>query len=514
MTTSQDSSETRTGGADFRDIAPADSIVSEPELESAPDVGFNISAAGVVTDGIDPAEQSRQLAHQIARELMSIAPEGWHRVDAAFALTVTGRLSRVIFHDDRQRQARIMPSPEVLSLVTAHREVAAQLGDGPWWRLELSLTAAGELDVDHDYGDDPFPDDQMFAPQDYLADLEAYPRANLPTWLGAYVRHDNRQSRTPKQAAVAARADRDSAVLPTLSEDDFPDFPVLWSRWSAIGAAFAAVGSDWGPRVLPSFGWFEGSRRSGSSLYALPGGRAVLSGGVWAAPELTAAYNGRASLPRLYAGAPEWVANSVLNTRAAGGLLTFCYWWEGGRWYRGESPPAADLAAAVPGIWTAATVTDVIAGLVADAPTAGQRSAVAEFVAAADRGDVTDALLAETFGPAADLDEARYQLTLAGVMRTGPGPLLEAEALAVVRNHPDIASTQGFPLDRLRAERLSVGWLVYVPTEPGAIVLSRALFYVADDGVVESATSATPPSVYLPDFEQRFRRRQTTSWTS
>ncbi|MET9488625.1 hypothetical protein [Nocardia sp. NPDC006630] len=424
MTTSHDASETRTGEQDPSTAAPG---AVGPDLESVPDVGFNISSDGVVTDVIDPAEQSRQLAHRIARELMSIAPEGWHHVDAAFSLTVTGSLAHVVFHDDQQRQARISPSQEVLSLVAEHREVAAQLGDGPWWRLLLSVTTTGELTVDHDYGDEPFPDDQLFAPQDYLADLGAYPRAVLPTWLGAYVRHDNRQSRTPKQAAVAARADRESGVLPALSQDDFPDLPLLWARWSAIAAAFVAVGSDWGPRALPSFGWFEGSRRSGSSLYVLPGGRAVLSGGVWDAPELSAAYNGRAPLPQLYSGAPEWVANSVVNARAAGGLLSFCYWWERGRWYRGESPAAADLAAAVPGIWTPTTVADVIAGLVAEDPTPEQRTAIAEFVAAAERGDITRALLAETFGPAAYLDEAHYQLTLAGLIRTDPDPLPESE---------------------------------------------------------------------------------------
>ncbi|MFF2552684.1 hypothetical protein ACFVUS_16885 [Nocardia sp. NPDC058058] len=492
------------------EIATAQDEFAEGAAESAPDVGFNITPDPADTPGaMDIADQARGVAHRIAQELMTLGPDGWDRVHAAFALTVTGQLSRLTYSDGAQRQVRILPSPEVLNLVATHRAVSAELGDGPWWRFEMTLTAAGELEVDHDYGDEPFPDDQLFAPQDYSADLEAYPRASLPTWLAAYVHHDNRQGRTPRQAAAAARADRESGVLPTVSEQDFPDFELLWARWSALAAAFVAIGSDWGPRVLPSFGWFEGSRRSGSSLYALPGGRAVLSGGVWNAPELDAAYNGRTPLPQLYSAAPEWVANSVLNSRASGGLLTFCYWWERGRWYRAESPRATELAAAVPGIWTAGTVSDVICGLLSGDPSEESRGAVTAYVAAAERGDITRAQLVETFGDASDLDGAYYQLTLAGVARTGPEPLPRDEAITEVLRHLDTTDLDltGYPLDNLRAERLPIGWLVYAPAEPNEISVQRALFYIADDGVVEAATSATPPSVYLSGFEQRFRAR-------
>ncbi|WP_245717460.1 hypothetical protein [Nocardia jejuensis] len=477
--------------------------------ESAPDIGFSLGARAPEPATVDVADRARSLAHAIAQQLMSQGPQGWTRVHAAFAMTVTGQLSRLTYSDDSGRQAQRVPSPETLDLVVEHRTLSATLGDGPWWRLEITLTSEGELDVDHDYGDEPFPADQLFAAQDYLADLDAYPRTTLPTWLAAYARHGNRQVRTPQQAGAAARADRESAVLPTASDDDFPDFPVLWSRWSALAAAFVAIGSEWGPRVLPSFGWFEGSRRSGSSLYALPGGRAVLSGGVWNAPELDIAYNGGTPLPRLYAGAPEWIANSVLNSRAGGGLLTFCYWWERGRWYRGESPHAAELAAAVPGMWTAATVVDVICGLLADEPSDSLRSAVTDYVDAAERNDVTREHLSETFGDTADLDGANYQLTVSGVARTGPGRLPESDAIAEVLRYIDThaVDTTGYPLDQLRAERLPVGWLVHTPPGQGEISVQRALFYVADDGVVEYATSATPPSVYTPGFEQRFHQR-------
>ncbi|WP_459963325.1 hypothetical protein [Nocardia sp. IFM 10818] len=395
------------------------------EGESAPDVGFRLDGLPDVGFSLEPppepdvAEKARRIAHRIAQGLLELGPQGWARVRASFSATVNGQLARVVFADPEQRQAQVHPTPEIHALAAEHRALSAELGDGPWWRLELDLSSDGELEVDHDYGDEPFPDDQLFAPEDYLADLEAYPRAALPVWLAAYVRHGNRQIRTPQQAAAQARADRESGITPVISEDDFPDFPLLWARWSAIAAAFVAIGSQWGPRVLPSFGWFEGSRRSGSTLYSLPGGRAVLSGGVWNAPELAAAYNTEAPLPRLYAGAPEWVATPVLNTRAAGGLLTFCYWWEDGRWHRGESPASTELASAVPGMWTAETVADVISGLVAEKADRALRTAVENFVAAAEQNRVDYPLLVEVFGNTADLDGAAYQLTLAGTLHAG-----------------------------------------------------------------------------------------------
>lgn len=400
------------------DAAP-ESPNSDPELVGAttdptPDIGFSLTPPEPEPEP-DLTERARRLAHRIAQELIAEAPTGWDTLTAAFAVTVAGQVSKVVFADTQQRQAQILPSPQALAMVESHRGLAAQLGD-PWWRLELVLTAAGELTVDHDYGDEPFPDDQLFAPQAYLADLEVYPRAELPTWLAAYLRHGNRQSRPPRDAAEMARVDATTGARPIRSRDDFPDFPLLWARWAVIAAAFVAVGSERGPRVLPSFAWFEGSRRSGASLYQLPGGRAVLSGGVWDAPQLRAAYNGHSALPRLYDGAPEWVANPVLNTRAGAGLLSFCYWWEKDGWYRGESPAARELAAAVPGIWTTDSTASVVSGLIADDPSTEQRAAAAALVAAAEQGRVTRELLIETFGAAADLDSANYQLLLAGVV--------------------------------------------------------------------------------------------------
>jgi hypothetical protein len=156
----------------------------------------------------------------------------------------------------------------------------------------------------------------------------------------------------------------------------------------------------------------------------------VLSGGVWNAPELAAAYNDGIRLPDLYAGAPEWVAGQVLNHRAASGLLSFCYWWENGRWYCGESPGPDRFIEAVPGVWTSDTVVDMVSGLLGGDSTAAQRAA----------------------------DGA-------------------------------------------------LGWMVYVPVEPGEIAIGRAIFYIADDGVLERSSSSVAPSIYIAEFERRFQDR-------
>ncbi|MFI6870203.1 hypothetical protein [Nocardia sp. NPDC050406] len=494
---------------------PADVDFMETLGDDAPDIGFTLTGGSPTPEPEpepepDVAEQAKALNRRIAAELVSAAPPGWQQLHAVFASTVAAELTRVLFSNG-ENTVQVQPPAGAISLVREQRDLAAQLGDGPWWRMTLSLSASGQLDVEYDYGDEPFPDDQLFAPEAYRADLETYPRARLPVWLAAYIRNEGRQSRSPQQAAVAARSDLAAGIRPTRSDNDFPDFPEMWVRWAIISAAFVACKSQWGPRVLASLGLFEGARRSGSTLYALPGGRAVLSGGVWNAPELDAAYNDGAPMPQLYAGAPEWIANPVLNPRAATGLLSFCYWWDNGRWYRGDSPAAAALASALPGIWTVDTVVDVVSALIADEPTADQRAAVSALVTAAEAGVANRALVAETFGDTErfDVDGALYQLTVAGVLADAANPMPRLEAIDQVRRHIRDTGLEapGYTAENLRAERVSVGWMVYAPTPPGELSIGRTLFYIADDGVLERSSSAVAPAVFMADFERRFAER-------
>ncbi|UAK31220.1 hypothetical protein K8O92_25795 [Nocardia asteroides] len=456
-----------------------------------------------------------RLARRIGAEISAVAAPDWRSWDAVFALTVDEAVANAACVVD-DRTVRVELPESVSALVRRHRELSAGLDRGPWWRLLLSATADGEVEFDLDYGDEPFPDGEMFAPEAYRADLVRYPRARLPIWLAAYLGHGDRQTRSPRRAVAEVRADHTAGTRPTPMTNELPELPVLWARWAVLSAAFVAVGSERGPRILPSLGWFESSRRAGSTVFVLPGDRAVLSGGVWHSPALNAVYNDAAEMPNYYAGAPDWVADPVLNPRAATGLLSFCYWWDTGQWYRGESPPAAGSGSAIPGVWTTETVIDIVASLLPDRPPAPVRTAAEALVSAAQDGVVTRELVVDVFGEADrfDIDAALYQFSIAGSLtRSARQEISAADAIARVRSYitDRQLDTTGYPLAQLRADRINAGWMVYVPVPRGEIAIGRAIFYVADDGVVEHSSSSTPPAAYAAGFEQRYLRRQGAS---
>ncbi|WP_433709421.1 hypothetical protein ACQP2U_23265 [Nocardia sp. CA-084685] len=473
------------------------------------DTGDPDSENGQIADSLD--EEMTHLAQRIAAEIMAAGPSGWQSMTAVFALTVAEETIDVVFTAG-DRSTQVDPSESVLASVRRLRELSAWLEYGPWWRLLMWSSDARAPEIGYDYGDEPFPDSQLFAPEVYRADLAEYPRDRLPVWLAAYVGHGDRQTRSPRSAVAAVRADRAAGVRPVPLVYQLPDLPAMWARWAVLSAAFVAVGSQLGPRILPSLGWFEGSRRAGSTLYVLPGGRAVLTGGIWDPPELDAVYNGDAPMPSFYDGAPDWVADSVLNPRAATGMLSFCYWWQQGQWYRGDSPSVEQCDSAIPGVWTADTVVEIVTGLLPDASDSRVRAAADVLVSAAQAGVVTRTTVTDVFGDADgfDIDAALHQFSIAGVTaREGQREMSAQEAVDRVRTYilDQGLDTTGYPLAELTAERVEVGWMVYVPVPRGEIAIGRAIFYVADDGVVEHSTSSIAPSVYVTGFEQRYRRR-------
>ncbi|BCK56250.1 hypothetical protein [Nocardia wallacei] len=441
------------------------------------------------------------LTDEIAHELRLVAPPGWRRLEAWFAMTVVCETALMVV-DDGTRPVRCDVPTAVWAAVRRHREASAKSGDGPWWRLIVRIDAAG-VEVVCDRGEEPFPGVQLFAPDAYRADLEAFPRERLPVWLAAYIRRENCVSRPPRRATDDARADRAAGVRPTQVTGELLDLSDLWARWAVLSAAFVAAGSSWGPRVCPSVGVFEGAGRSGSTLALLPGRRAVLSGGVWNAPALDAAYNAGAAMPKLFAGAPYWVSDVVLNTRVATGLLSFCYWWESGQWYRGESAPMTECAFAMPAVWTVETMVSVLADLGDAAPASSQL-----LISAAQAGAVTREHIRSVFGDGdeIDCDAAFLQFAIAGLVAADNGGVSEAEAIALVRDRirREGFGTTGFSLSTLTADRLSVGWMVHSPVRGDEFALDRAVFYVADDGVVEQSTESVSTSEYTAGFEQRY----------
>lgn len=482
--------------AGAQDITAAEPVDHRSPATDSPDAGSSAEGVAHPTD----------FADRIAEGLVATAPAGWDRLYAEFAITVAEHHARaIVTAGDTETVVEIPDS--VLATAREYRAEAVHPERGPWWRLLVHITADRVIELDYDYGDEPFPDDQLFGPAAYRADLAEYPRDRLPVWLAAYIGHGGRQTRSPRRAYTMARTDRTTGVWSELAENEFPPFPVMWARWAALAAAFTAAGSEWGPRMLPSLGWFESSRRSGTTLYALPGDRAVLSGGVWADPRLAAVYNESAAMPGLYRGAPAWVADPVLNPRAASGLLSFCYWWEGGRWYRGESPPARDCASALPGIWTADTVVDIATRVAG--PRDGTETGIRAFVEAAEAGEVTEDTVRAAFGAGPDVGSALFQLHTGGLLTDIPGPLPEELALRRVRQYVTGRGldTTGYPLDELLADRLDCGWMVYVPVPDGELAIGRAIFYIADDGVLEPSSSSVPPARFVAEFSKRYEQR-------
>jgi hypothetical protein len=211
-------------------------------------------------------------------------------------------------------------------------------------------------------------------------------------------------------------ADDTAAGRTATSTDDVPALPDLWARWAVLSAVYAGIESSWGPRIYPGYAWYESDGRSGSTLFVLPGDRAVLSGGKWNSELLDAAYNGGESLPDLYTGAPAWVNNSVLNTRNRNGLLTFCFWWENGQWYRGATDTSGELELSIPGVRTA---DETILAMVSQTGPGTEDQCLALLAAATNRRTNRDdvaAILAHT--PDADIDTAADQLSLAGLLAT------------------------------------------------------------------------------------------------
>ncbi|MEU2122304.1 hypothetical protein [Nocardia niwae] len=443
---------------------------------------------------------------RIADELRAAAPSGWRLLEAWFAMTVVAE-SALLVVDDGFRSFRCPVPDAVWNAVRRHRQVSAGADGGPWWRLLVRIDAGG-VEAVADHGAVPFPGEQLFAPEAYLADLQHYPRDRLPVWLAAYLGRGERRTRSPRAAADAMRADQRAGSRAVAVDNELPELAVLWARWAVLAAAFVAVGAKQGPRIGPSVGIFEGAGRSGSTLTLLPGDRAVLSGGVWDAPVLDAAYNAGAAMPDFFAGAPAWVADPVLNPRVTTGLLSFCYWWEAGRWYRGESPPIPECVPALPAVWTVGTVAGVVGNLLDDR-SSGASDAAELLVSAAQAGAVTREAIVRVFGDGTDIDGAMFQFVLADLDANHAEGIGEADALDLVRDHirRQGYDTTGYPLSTLRADRISVGWLVRSPVPDGGMALDRAVFYVADDGVVERSTTSVPLAAFVAGFERRLRLR-------
>ncbi|WP_319446542.1 MULTISPECIES: hypothetical protein [unclassified Mycobacterium] len=380
-------------------------VVGAPPVSGSPTDRSDVEAT---------AEDASRLIEPIVQQLAQLGPTGWEEFSAEFAFTATAQIAQLRFWSaDR---TGLVPVPQsIADLIRRQREAAARLPAGPWWRLLLSVTNSGETAVDYDYGDQPFPEDQLLAPEHYRSDLEAYPREHIPVWLAGYIEGPEAQGRPPREASVSSGADAAAGRL-AVPTDELPSLRDVWARWTVLSAAYAGVESQWGPRIYPGYAWYEGDERGGSTLYVLPGDRAVLSGGKWNSELLDAAYNGGQPLPELYTGAPAWVNDSVLNTRNRNGLLSFCFWWANGQWYRGATDTTGELDGPIPEVLT----PDDTARVMTTQTGPGTKDACEALLTAAVNQGVTPADVEAVFRdrPDADVDTASNQLSLAGLLTT------------------------------------------------------------------------------------------------
>jgi hypothetical protein len=162
----------------------------EPD-EDPDDGGFRIVGPiphdPLAGDDIDVvAAEASMLIEPIVQELARLGPAEWEWLWAEFAFTVSAELAHLRFSS--YSRSVVVPVPEqVAELVREQRGVVSMMPAGPWWRLLLTVTNRGETTVNYDYGDGPFPHDQLLAPEHYRNDLDAFPRPRVPAWLARYI---------------------------------------------------------------------------------------------------------------------------------------------------------------------------------------------------------------------------------------------------------------------------------------------------------------------------------------
>lgn len=194
-------------------------------------------------DGELSAEAGR-LIEPIVQELAALGPANWERFTAVFAIAGPAEVAQLSFFRAKESVPVQVPV-EVMGLVREHRAIAGRMSAGPWWRMRLAVDNRGQVSEQFDYGDEPFPADQLFRPEDYRADIEALPRSRVPVWLAGYIAGPSAQGRDPDEAAASAHADSGAGISEVRTDDIVP-LEEAWSRWAVLAAVRAGMGKPVG----------------------------------------------------------------------------------------------------------------------------------------------------------------------------------------------------------------------------------------------------------------------------
>ena len=150
---------------------------ARPRTESPSPNGSFTAVDGLPEEGAldlggdeETAEEASLLIDSIVHQLGQLGPPGWERFSAEFAFTVSSQIAQLRFQSD-DRTVLLQVPQSIADMVRRQREITAELPTGPWWRLLLTATNDGDATVNYDYGDEPFPDDQLVAREHYLNDL-------------------------------------------------------------------------------------------------------------------------------------------------------------------------------------------------------------------------------------------------------------------------------------------------------------------------------------------------------
>ncbi|MBA0047866.1 hypothetical protein [Mycobacteroides sp. LB1] len=467
----------------------------------------------VVSDDHPVADlEPKALVEQVVQVIAQAAPEGWDDLHAVFSLAGGREIANAVAVVGDREPTQIPITSSVIELIRVHRRVTVG-PQGPWLRLLFDCDKTGALQVSFDYGQEELPFDQLLPAEAYRRDIEEFPR-EVPLWLLAYMNNTGQQLRTAAQAVAEAVAVGGARV----SDDEIPSLPTLWARIAVLAAVCRGSEAPINLRVDPAFQLYIGDN-GGSTLCRLPGNRAVLSGGRKDSRLLSAAYGGVIGWPDLYRDAPSWLHNLYLDPRAERGLLSFCYWWDGEHWYRPELAgedawkPTDEIARGLPGVWTLESTASLVATVlkrIGVEPTDQNAYATADLVHAAEARIVTERVFGRLFVDGApesfDMAEALAQLDAADLLLPTHPPIDRATATDRV---VDFCRTHRveYPLDRLVADRWDGGWQVFAPIAEGEIAIGRAVFLVADDGVVEQASTSAAPSQLAEVFARRFAQR-------
>ncbi|WP_198536946.1 hypothetical protein [Mycobacteroides chelonae] len=478
-------------------------------------IGVDVQAA--------PARQDpKELVEKVVQSIAQAAPAGWESLHGAFSFAGGQEIASVVVTTP-DRPVRMPITSDIIDPIRTHRLISIT-ERGPWFRLMFDCDSSGALQVAFDYGDSEIPVELRLPPEAYLRDFEEFPRAEAPLWLLAYMGNEGQQMRTAAQARAAATA----VIEARQSDDELPSFAKLWARFAVLSALCRGSDAPVGPRADPAFQLYLGDN-GGSTLSRLPGNRGVLSGGSSDSQLLSAAYKGAITWPNLYRDAPSWVHNLYLDPRTANGLLSFCYWWDGNHWYRSNLPeansltqdetpwrPTDEIARGVPGVWTSETTANLVESIlqrIGVETSDKNHYAGIDLVRASEARIVSESHLSRLFldgiPKSFDMAEALAQLDATDVLLPHYPPIDQSTAVDLVIRFCQLnqIDTTNYPLDRLVADRLDMGWQVLAPVPDGQIAIGRMFFLVADDGVVDQASTSAPPSETAYVFASRFAQR-------